>query len=127
MFKMSLKFVSTAIAKLTCDPGSGGSPDGEGIDLGSCLRLNDDTPIADVYSNPAFLINLIVRNLFVLAGIILFFLIIFAGFKFVTGGKKGVESAKTMMTTAIVGFIIMFTAYWVVQIVKIVTGVEIPL
>ncbi len=123
---MLSKLVPTAYAQTDCDPGSGGV-DGAGISLGDCLRLNDDTPISQLYSDPAFLVNLIVRNLFVLAGIILFFLIVFAGFKFISGGKKGAEDAKSIITTAVIGFIIMFTAYWVVQIVKMITGVNIPI
>lgn len=104
-----------------CTPGSGG------VDLATCLKLNDDTPIRDYYKDPASLINLVVRNLFVFAGIILFFFIILAGYKFIMGGKKGLDESKTLATNAILGFIIMFTAYWVVQLIKIVLGVEIPL
>lgn len=101
---------------------------GEGdIQLGDCLLLNDGKPISEVYSDPAFLVNLIVRNLFVLAGIILFLLIIFAGYKFVLGGKKGADEAKTIATNAVIGFVLMFAAYWLVQLIALVTGVEIPL
>jgi len=104
-----------------CDPGDGG------INLGTCLRLNNDTAIMDVYKEPAFLVNLIVRNLFVAAGIILFLLLILAGYKFLLGGKKGVDEAKTLATNAILGFVLMFAAYWIVQLIKILFGVEIPL
>lgn len=106
------------------------SPCGAGagnIDLGDCLQLSNGQSIASVYTDPAFLVNLIVRNVFVFAGILLFFLIILAGYKFVLGGKKGAEDAKKIATNAIVGFVIMFTAYWVVQLIKIITGVEILL
>lgn len=95
--------------------------------MGTCLRLNNDTAIMDVYKEPAFLINLIVRNLFVAAGIILFLLLILAGYKFLLGGKKGVDEAKTLATNAILGFVLMFAAYWIVQLIKILFGVEIPL
>lgn len=98
-----------------CAPGSGF------ISLGDCLKLSDDTKISDTYTNPAFLVNLVVRNLFVVAGVILFFMILLAGFKFITGGKKGLDEAKQIMTAALVGFLLMFSAYWIVQIVKIVT------
>jgi hypothetical protein len=108
-------------AYAVCEAGDGG------VELGECLRLNNDTAIRDVYDNPAFLINLIVRNLFVLAGIMLFFFLILAGYKFLTGGKKGVDEAKTIATNAILGFILMFSAYWIVQLINILFGVEIPL
>lgn len=102
-----------------CTPGAGG------IDLGTCLKLSNSQEIREVYSNPAFLVNLIIRNVFALGGIVLFFLILLAGFKFLKGGQKGVEEAKTVITTALLGFVIMFSAYWIVQIVKLVTGAEI--
>lgn len=101
-----------------CAPGSGF------ISLGDCLKLSDDTKISDTYTTPAFLVNLIVRNLFVVAGVVLFFMILLAGFKFITGGKKGLDEAKQIMTAALVGFLLMFSAYWIVQIVKIVTKTD---
>lgn len=114
---MLLYLVKQAYAQ--CDAGAGG------IDLAGCLKLSDSQKVSDVYSNPAFLVNLIVRNLFALAGVVLFFLILLAGFKFIKGGAKGVEEAKTLVTTAITGFMIMFSAYWVVQIIKLITGADI--
>jgi hypothetical protein len=104
-------------------PGSGN----QGIDLGTYLRLSDSRTVSEIYSNPAFLVNLIVKNLFVLAGIVLFLMVFYAGFKFIQGGAKGAEEAKTIATTAVIGFIIMFSAYWVVQIVALITGTDIIL
>lgn len=106
---------------LDCDPGSGFIP------LGDCLKLSDDSKVSDVYTTPSFLVNLVVRNLFVFAGVIFFFMILLAGFQFVSGGKKGAENAKQIMTAAAIGFILMFAAYWIVQIVKIVTRTNIIL
>lgn len=97
-----------------------------GVDLGDCLQLSDSTKVSAVYTDPAFLVNLIVRNLFVLAGVILFLMFIVAGYKFILGGAKGAEEANSIVTTAITGFIIMFAAYWIVQIVSLLTGINIP-
>lgn len=104
-----------------CNPGSGFIP------LGDCLKLSDDTKVSETYTTPAFLVNLLVRNLFVVAGIILFFMILLAGFKFIAGGKKGLDDAKQIMTAALVGFLLMFSAYWIVQIVKLITRTNIVL
>lgn len=103
-----------------CGAGTGG------IDLGDCLRLSDNTKVSTIYDSPAFLVNLIVTNLFVIAGVIFFLFLIVAGFKFITGGQKGAEDAKNIVTTALLGFIIMFAAYWIIQIVALLTGVTIP-
>lgn len=105
------------------------SPCGAGtgeINLGDCLRLSDSTRVSDVYDNPAFLVNLLISNLFVIAGVIFFLFIIVAGFKFITGGQKGAEESKDIMKTALIGFSIMFAAYWVIQIIALLTGVVIP-
>ncbi len=104
-----------------CNPGSGFIP------LGDCLKLSDDTKVSETYTTPAFLVNLLVRNLFVVAGIILFFMILLAGFKFIAGGKKGLDDAKQIMSAALIGFLLMFSAYWIVQIVKLITRTNIVL
>lgn len=104
-----------------CNPGAGFIP------LGDCLQLSDDSKVSDVYTTPSFLVNLVVRNLFVFAGVVFFFMILLAGFQFISGGKKGAENAKQIMTAAAIGFILMFAAYWIVQIVKIVTRTNIIL
>ncbi len=107
-----------------CDPGAGG------INLGDCLRLSDDSLVSSVYNNPASLVNLLARNLFVVAGVFLFGLMLMAGLKIIAGGKggkQGLDEAKTMLTSVAIGFAIMFAAYWIVQIVKILTGANIVL
>jgi len=111
----------SAASTADCNPGSGFIP------LGDCLKLSDDTKVSETYTTPAFLVNLLVRNLFVVAGIILFFMILLAGFKFIAGGKKGLDDAKQIMTAALIGFLLMFSAYWIVQIVKLITRTNIVL
>lgn len=105
-----------------CSPGSD-----EPFNLGDCLKLSGDQPISEKYTDIGFLINLIVQNIFVLGTIILFFMLVYAGFRFVVGGKKGLDDSKAIMTTAIAGFLIMFTSYWIVQLIKIITGIDIPI
>ncbi len=99
----------------------------EELNLGDTLCLSNDTPVSAIYTNPAFLVNLLVVNLFTVAGIIIFLLIFLAGFKFISQGTKGKEEAKGIVTAAIVGLLIMFSAYWVLQIVKALTGVDVSI
>lgn len=109
----------------TCDPNK--QPGDGGIDLGCLLKLGNGLSVKDVYTSPAFLVNLIVYNAFVIAGVLVLFFILLAGFKFISGGVKGKDEAKTIIQSALVGFLLMFTAYWIVQIVEVVTGVPIAL
>ncbi|MBP9820132.1 hypothetical protein KBC79_05355 [Candidatus Woesebacteria bacterium] len=104
-----------------------GCAPGAGVDIGNCLALTDQVRVKDVYTNPAFLVNLVVRNVFILAGIVIFFLIILAGYKFLTQDKKGLEEARNILTTAFLGLIFMLSAYWIVQLIAYVTGADIVL
>ncbi|MFZ5376328.1 MAG: hypothetical protein ACOZAN_01505 [Patescibacteria group bacterium] len=102
-----------------CNPGSAG------INLADCLELSDGTTVASQYSDLSKLVNLAVSNMFVIAGFILFVLIIISGFKFLKDESKGKDEAKTIMTTATIGLIIMFAAYWIVQVVELITKVKV--
>lgn len=102
-----------------CNPGSGGIP------LGDCLLLSDSSKVKDVYTSPSFLVNLLVDNAFVAAGIVVFFMTLLAGFLFITGGKKGLDQGKQILLGVIVGLGLMLAAYWIVQIVKLLTKTDI--
>lgn len=104
-----------------CDGGT------EGVNLGDCLELSNGVPVSQVYKDPAFLVNLAARNIFVIGGVIIFLMIFYAGFKFIQDTAKGKDEAQKIMTAAIVGAITMFSAYWIVQIVGVLTGVNVGL
>jgi hypothetical protein len=104
-----------------CDPG------GAGINLGDCLQLGNGVPVSVVYDSPAFLVNLFVRNLFVIGGVIIFLMVFYAGFKFIQDDTKGKDEAKKILTASIIGIITMFSAYWILQIVQVLTGVDVGL
>lgn len=93
------------------------------ISLDDKLILRDGTPVKEVFNSTDDIINLIVRVLFVGAGMVLFFIIIAAGFALIKGDSKDKDQAKTQMTGALVGFLIMFAAYWIMQIIQLVTGI----
>lgn len=59
-----------------------------------------------------------------IAGLGLLLMLISAGYTFMTsaGDAKKMEEGKQRLTFAIVGFIIIFGAYWVVQILGIMFG-----
>ena len=97
------------------------------VNLGDCLRLGNNQPVSSVYEKPTDMVNLIVKNVFVFAGIVIFLLIFYAGFKMISGGKKGFDEAKSLLTSAVIGLIIMICAYWIVQLVGYLTGVEVAL
>ncbi|QLG69923.1 MAG: hypothetical protein CH104c_0692 [Candidatus Woesebacteria bacterium] len=72
------------------------------------------------------LITLILNASFAVSGIIILFLFIFAGISLISGAGSSdpqkIEKGKKAVTTAIIGFIIIFGAYWVIRIIEIITG-----
>jgi len=73
------------------------------------------------------ILSVIIKNVFVIASIILFIFIIIGGLGMIINAgnaEKQKQSNKTL-SSAITGFIIMMTAYWLIKIIEILTGVQI--
>ena len=117
----------TSTSAFAVTPAAGACDPGSGVDLGNCLKLSNDTPIKEVYTQPAFLVNLLVRNLMIIGGMMALVLAIIVGYKYITGGKKALQDANQIALWGLIGFLIMFGAYWIVQIIKLITGAEIIL
>jgi len=77
--------------------------------------------------NVAGLINRTLSFIFPLAGLALFLMLVWGGFEMLTGtaSKKNLDAGKERVTAAIIGFLLLFISYWIVQIVEYVTGVGI--
>ncbi|MFW6143694.1 MAG: pilin [Patescibacteria group bacterium] len=69
----------------------------------------------------------VVNAVFVVGGLLLFGYLIFGGFKFMTAGgdEEAIEKAKTMLTNAIIGLIIIATAYFITMILQTILGIDI--
>ena len=77
-------------------------------------------------SNLGKIVTDLLPYVFPLAGIALLLYLLLTGFQFLTsaGDPKKIEQAKEKLTSALVGFIIVFAAYWIVQIVGTVLGLD---
>lgn len=73
------------------------------------------------------LVQGLVRNAFVLASVIFFILLIFGGFQVIVaaGDAKKAEQGKSAITGAVIGLLIIFGSFWIVQIIQVVTGINI--
>jgi hypothetical protein len=75
------------------------------------------------------IISNLLQNIYILAGILLFVLLIIGGLSFIMGaGEDNPEKAKKgkqALTAALIGFAIIFASYWIIKIIEIVTGVSI--
>ena len=76
--------------------------------------------------NIGSIVSNLLNYLFPLAGLLLLLYLIFGGFSLMTSGgdPKAVQGAKSKITNALVGFIIVFASYWIVQILGTVLGID---
>lgn len=96
------------------------------FDLGSKL-LFQGTSATSAYPDTATLINNILPNVYIAGGLIVFFMIVFGGFTIIANAgnpDKMKEGTKTI-TSAIIGLLVLFASYWIIQIIQVVTGVQI--
>lgn len=79
------------------------------------------------FSTPGGIISRVLEYAFPLAGIILFVMIVIGGFQMVLGAgeQKAMEGGRQRVTMAIVGFILLFSAYWVAQILESLFNIKI--
>ena len=85
-----------------------------------------ENPIKDIDS-PYDFISSILPNIYIISGIILLVYLVFGGFIMVTSAGVPDEAAKgqKIITNAIMGFVIIFASYWIIQIIEIITGITI--
>lgn len=94
---------------------------GQGVDWGS-------RDLSSTFPNIATLVSLILKNALTLAGIILLLLVIIGGFMFIAnagGDPKKLDQSKSIITNALIGFIVVFGAYFIIQIIEVLTGIRI--
>lgn len=73
------------------------------------------------------ILSALLPYLYVAGGFILFIMMIWGGFEMLTGAteQKSQEAGKQRITTAIIGFILLFVSYWIAQILQIIFGIRI--
>lgn len=89
--------------------------------LDSTFKWN---PGATAASKVGLIITRIIPFLFVIAGLMLLFYLIYGGFHMMTAAndEKGLTEAKAKITNALVGFVILFVAFWLVKILDYILG-----
>lgn len=72
------------------------------------------------------LVSTFLNIAFAASGIIILFMLVYAGLMMVSGAGSGksdnAEKAKQAATYAVVGFVIIFVAYWLIQLIEAITG-----
>ncbi len=75
------------------------------------------------------LVSVVLKAAIAIAGILLILLLIFGGFSLMmSAGTNNPEQAakgKQAITGAVIGFIVVFAAYWIVRLIELLTGATI--
>lgn len=75
------------------------------------------------------LVSTIASNAIIIAGLILLFFIVAGGIAYISSAGKnnpeGMEKGKKTIMSALIGFIVVFAAYWIVQLIGKITGIDI--
>jgi len=73
------------------------------------------------------IISALLPYIFAIAGIILFVFLVMGGFGLLTSGgdPEKAKNAQARITSALIGFLIIFLAYWLTQILEVIFGISI--
>ncbi len=93
------------------------------------LPLGSGRTLENTFPNLGVLVNVLLKNIISLAGIIFLGLLIFGGLQLIIGAgsndAKKTETGKQAVTNAVIGLVIVVSAFFIVQVIEMVTGVTI--
>ena len=96
-----------------------------GFDIGTTF-LGSSSHFLYQLTGAGKLVELILNAAFVIAGVIILFMFILGGISLIAGGGSGdpkkAAQGKQAITYAVIGFVVVFTAYWIVRIIELITG-----
>jgi len=99
------------------------------IDIGEKFFGPDSATKLKKLGGIGSLVSIVIQIAFALAGIVFILLLIAGGIAMIAGaGTDNPEQAakgKRAATSALIGFIIVFVAYWIVQLIEVLTGITI--
>jgi len=98
----------------------------EEFKIGEVLKFQDSNA-ESTYTSFGGLVSNILPNVFIASGIIVLLLIIGGGLTMIlnSGNQDAQSNGKKIITGAIIGLVVLFASYWIVQIIQILTGVPI--
>jgi hypothetical protein len=94
------------------------------MQLAQNINIGGNQIVGPLGPNPKFtnlgsLVSAALTFVFPVAGILLFLYLVWGGFDYLIsmGDPKKAEAGKNKITNAVIGFIIIFASYWIVQVV----------
>jgi len=95
-------------------------------DLKTHDPLNNNRGIIKQDMKIGGVLSALLPYIFAFAGIILFVMFIMSGFALLTamGNKEKMAKGSAMMTSALIGFVVIFIAYWIMQLLELILGIN---
>lgn len=99
------------------------------VNIDQDLPLGTGSNILSKYPDAASLVSVIIRNSIVFAAILATCFLIYGGVTYIMGAgtedPKELQKAKTTITEAVVGLLIVISVYFILQIIQVLTGATI--
>ena len=74
------------------------------------------------------LVSTILNASLVIAGVLMLFFFVIGGIQMIasagSSNPEGAEKAKKAATSALVGFVVIFVAYWIIRVIEEITGIK---
>ena len=91
------------------------------------LPMTNGQNVGDTIPTFGVLVGKILNIAGIIAGVVLVFMLIYGGFLFMsaagTTDAKKLAKAQNSLVTALIGFLIIFLSYFIIQIVEKITGI----
>lgn len=100
----------------------------DGVAIGDYFKIGGEAiSKKPEYASIGSFISSILPNVYIVSGVILLFLFLLGGFSIITasGNPEKTKQGQQTLTAAVIGFIIVFSSYWIIQIIQVITGVKI--
>jgi hypothetical protein len=96
------------------------------MDESALKSIEGETGLKFAGGNIGSIVSEILPYIFSAAGIILLLYLIYGGISLMLsqGDPKAMQAAQAKITNAVIGFVVVFLAYWIVQIVGKMLGIE---
>jgi succinate dehydrogenase/fumarate reductase cytochrome b subunit len=95
------------------------------VDIGQNWRLAGGAGQGG-FASLSSLVSSLLPKILLLGGVVAFVLVIIAGIGVISaagsGDSHGMENRKNFLLYAVIGLVIMFGAFWILQIINFVTG-----
>lgn len=96
------------------------------VDIGTSFFNVPNHPLSNI-TGTSTLVSLFLSNSIIIAGVILLFIVIFAGYGVISAGgnPQKVAAAMKLLTYGIAGFLLIFATFFIIRIVEAVTSTQI--